>query len=106
GIKEQDTSAQVFGHTIPGSDQKVFLQYNFNAKLGVDGADVRVTKTGKNAYLISVPQFIFVGYDQPTFKVATSDGGVLSWVTPDIDRVEMVNEILNGDARQEYLDSN
>ena len=45
-------------------------------------------------------------YDDPTFKVAVEDGGVLSWATPDIDKVEMVNEILNDDARAEYLASN
>jgi hypothetical protein len=106
GIKEEDKSAQIFGTSIPGTGEKVFLQYNFSAKLGIDGADVTVTKTGKNAYRISVPEFIFIGYDEPTFKVATEDGGVLSWVTPDIDKVDMVNEILNDDARETYIASN
>lgn len=55
---------------------------------------------------ISVPEFMFIGYDQPTFKVATEDGGVLSWVTPEIDKVEMVNKILDDDARQTYVSSN
>jgi hypothetical protein len=106
GIKEEDQSAEIFGKSIPGTGEKVFLQYNFDAKLGIDGAKVKVTKTGKDAYLISVPKFIFIGYDKPTFKVATEDGGVLSWATPDIDKVEMVNEILNDDARQTYIASN
>lgn len=106
GIKEEDQSAEIFGKSIPGTGEKVFLQYNFDAKLGIDGAEVKVTKTGKNAYLISVPEFIFIGYDEPTFKVAIEDGGVLSWATPDIDKVEMVNEILNDDARQTYIASN
>ena len=106
GIKEEDQSTEIFGRSIPGTGEKVFLQYNFNAKLGIDGAEVTVTKTGKDAYLISVPEFIFIGYDEPTFKVAVEDGGVLSWATPDIDKVEMVNEILNDDARQKYIDTN
>jgi hypothetical protein len=106
GIKEKDQSAEIFGRSIPGTGERVFLQYNFEAKLGVDGAEVKVTKTGKSAYLISVPEFRFIGYDEPTFKVAVEDGGVLSWATPDIDQVEMVNEILNDDARQTYLASN
>ena len=106
GIKEKDQSAEIFGKSIPGTGRKVFLQYNFDAKLGVNGAQVKVTKTGENAYLISVPEFIFIGYDEPTFKVAVEDGDVLSWATADIDKVAMVNEILNDDARKTYLTSN
>lgn len=106
GIKDETRSSKVFGKTIPGSSHKVFLQYNFHAKLGIDGADVKVTKRGQNMYLISVPKFIFIGYDEPTFRVAAEDGGVLSWATPDIDKVEMVNQILNNEARQTYLASN
>jgi hypothetical protein len=106
GIKDEEQSRKIFGKSIPGTGEKVFMQYNFNAKLGIDGARVKVTKTGKNAYLISIPKFIFIGYDKPTFKVAVEDGGALSWATPDIDKVEMVNEILNDDARQTYIASN
>ncbi len=106
GIKEENRCAEAFGNCIPGTGETVFLQYNFAAKLGIDGAEVKVTKTGKKAYLISVPKFIFIGYDEPIFKVATEDGGVLSWATPDIDKVDMVNEILNDDARQTYIASN
>jgi hypothetical protein len=106
GITEKEKSAEVFGHSVPGTGEEVFLQYGFNAKLGVDGADVDVTKTGKSAYRITVPDFIFIGYDEPTFKVATQDSGVLSWLTADIDQVQMVNEILNDGARQTYLTTN
>lgn len=106
GIKSEEQNAEVFGTSIPGTGEAVFLQYNFTAKLGVDGAEVDVTKTGESAYLVSVPEFIFIGYDEPTFKVAVEDGGVLSWATSDIDQVEMVSEILNDDARETYLESN
>jgi hypothetical protein len=106
GIKDEEQSRKIFGKSIPGTGEKTFLQYNFDAKLGIDGAEVKVTKTGENAYLISVPKFIFIGYDKPTFKVAVEDGGVLSWATPEIDKVEMINDILNDDARQTYIDSN
>jgi hypothetical protein len=106
GIKEKDQSGTIFGKKIPGAGEKVFLQYAFDAKLGIDGAEVKVTKTGDKAYLISVPKFIFIGYHDPTFKVAVEDGGPLSWATPDIDKVAMVNEILNDGARLKYLESN
>jgi hypothetical protein len=106
GIKDEDRNRTLFGKNLPGTGEKVFLQYNFKAKLGIDGADVKVTKTGANAYSISVPKFIFIGYDEPTFKLAVEDGGVLSWVTPDINKIEMVNKILNDGARQTYISSN
>jgi hypothetical protein len=91
---------------VPGSTEMVFLQYNFTAKLGIDGEKVQVKKAGDGEYVVSIPEFIFIGYDKPTFKVAVEDGGVLSWVTPDVDKVEMINKILNDDARDEYIDSN
>jgi hypothetical protein len=106
GITDENKCAEAFGECIPGSTETVFLQYNFDAKLGIDGAEVKVTKTGTNAYLISVPEFTFIGYEEPTFQVATEDGGVLDWITPDIDQVEMVNKILNDDAQAEYVASN
>ena len=106
GLTEENKSGEVFGQSIPGTGERVFLQYNFKAKLGIDGAEGEITKTSQSRYLISVPKFTFIGYDQPTFKVATEDGGILSWATPDIDKVEMVNEILNDDARQKYIASN
>lgn len=106
GIKAKDQRGTVFGREVPFSEKTVFLQYNFYAKLGIDGTRVKVTKTGENAYLISVPEFEFIGTDEPTFKVAVEDGGVLSWGTPDIDKVEMINEILNDEERQQYIDSN
>lgn len=106
GIKEETRSREVFGTSIPGTGETVFLQYNFTAKLGIDGAKVNVTKTSEDAYRISIPEFTFIGYEKPTFKVAVEDSSVLSWATPDIDKVDMVTEILNDDARQEYIASN
>lgn len=106
GLMEEAKCSEILGKCVPGSTETVFLQYNFNAKLGIDGAEVKVTKTGEDAYLISVPEFSFIGYDEPTFKVATKDGGVLDFITEDIDQVEMVNKILNDEAQLQYVASN
>lgn len=106
GIKDEKKCATIFGKCVPSSGDKVFLVYTFTAKLGLDGADVKVTKTGENNYLISVPTFEFIGYDEPTFKVAVRDGGVLSFLTPNIDELELVNEILSEEAQASYLTSN
>lgn len=106
GIREESASREVFGFEVPGSREAVFLQYSFDAKLGIDGAQVTVDRTGAHAFTIVIPEFKFIGYDEPTFKLAVENGGVLSWVTPDIDKVAVVNDILNNEARKKYLQSN
>jgi hypothetical protein len=104
GIKQTDRCAEAFGKCIPGTGESVFLQYNFTGKLGLDGSAIEVTKTGDSAYSISVPEFGFIGYDEPTFKTAVEEGGILGWVTPDVDKAEMITEILNDDAQEKYVD--
>ena len=106
GLKEKDASGKFLGKSIPGTGKKVFLQYEFDAKLGLDGAKAKVERSGEHTYRIAVPAFKFIGYDKPTFKVAVEDGGVLGWTTPDIDKVALVNEILNDGARDTYLADN
>lgn len=106
GIIEEKRAREIFGRGVPGSTESVFVQYNFKAKLGVDGSGVQVERTGDHSYRISVPEFTFIGYEEPTFKVAAQDSGVLSWITPDIDQVEMVNELLNDDAKTTYISDN
>src|SRR4051794_33742292 len=38
GIKDASRSTEIFGQTIPGTGEKLFVQYSFRAKLGLDGA--------------------------------------------------------------------
>lgn len=106
GIKQERTCSTVFGKCVPGSGDKVYLQYKFTAKLGVDGARVKVTSSGEHKYVVAIPEFISIGFSDPTFEVAVTDGGALAWITPDIDEVEIVNEILNDEAREQYIESN
>lgn len=103
GLREEKRSREVFGKDVPGTGEQVLMQYEFTAKLGVDGQHVEVVKSGENAIRISVPEFIFIGHDDPSFRTAAEGGGVLRWITPDIDQIEMVNEILNDDARDKYI---
>lgn len=104
GITDQEKCREAFGRCVPGSTEKYFIQYNFTAKLGVDGTGVAVEKTAENSYTVSLPAFTFIGYEQPTFKEAATDGGVLTWFTPDIDPLELVNTILSDEAQAEYVD--
>ena len=106
GILQKEQSTEILGRSIPGTGEKIFLIYKFTAKLGVDGGQVKVTKTGTDAYSVRVPEFMFIGTQEPTFEVPVEDGGILRFVTPDIDELELVNDILSNDGKQEYIDSN
>ncbi|MDN5547691.1 MAG: efflux RND transporter permease subunit [Rhodococcus sp. (in: high G+C Gram-positive bacteria)] len=106
GIKERTQKSTFFGVEVPGSDRAIFIQYTFNAKLGMDGADVLIEKTGEDEFTITIPEFVFIGHDDINLKTATEANGVLSWVTPEIDTVDMANEILGNDERAGYVVSN
>lgn len=106
GITSEERCSTAFGKCVPGTSEEVYLQYTFTGKLGVDGAAVEVTESGVDNYIISVPEFDFIGYSEPTFEVVVTDGGVLSAVTEDIDQAEMITKILNADAQQKHLDDN
>lgn len=104
GIVSEERCSEAFGKCVPGTSEEVYLQYHFTGKLGVDGAAVEITESGPDAYTVSVPEFEFIGYEEPTFEVVVTDGGVLSAVTDDIDQAAMVTKILSEDAQQKHLD--
>ncbi len=106
GITESRSNSEVLGIKVPGSDRVTFIQYSFNGKLGIDGAGVTVTPTGEHMYRVTIPKFIFIGYDNLDFKVAAENNGVLSWVTEDIDTLDIVNDVLDENAQQQYLRAN
>lgn len=106
GIQEERQSAMRFlGVEVPKSGRASFMQYAFSAMLGIDGKDVRIAQTGEDEYLVSIPDFIFIGHDDESFELITEDNGALSWMTPKIDTVEMINDILTDDAKDQYIDS-
>lgn len=106
GITDEKRNSTVFGRRVPGTGETVFLQYEFSAKLGLDGAAVDIKREGADGYQVSVPDFTFIGFDQPKFEVVVTDGGVLSFVTPDIDTTKVITKILNSDSRNEYVTKN
>jgi len=106
GISERTAGSKFFGIDIPGSNRASFLQYNFNAKLGLEGKDVKIERAGANLYHLSVPAFTFIGHDGVSFKMAAENNGVLSWTTPPIDPVETINQILNDEAKSQYVTAN
>lgn len=107
GISEEKVPAARFlGVDVPGSDRASFIEYTFNGKLGIDGKDVRISQTKEGEYLVSIPEFVFIGHDDVDFKFVTENNGALSWVTPEIDPVEMINDILDDEAQDQYIVSN
>ena len=106
GISTKKDISVLFGADVPWSDRTTFLQYSFRAKLGIEGKGIDVRKIGKNTFLVSIPKFIFIGHDNEDFKLIAENNGILSFVTPEIDRVDMINKILNSDAKKEYISAN
>lgn len=106
GISEKSGKSTFLGIDVPGSKRASFLQYSFNAKLGVEGRDVRIVQIGDKEFLISVPEFIFIGHENEDFRLVAENKGVLSFITPDNDPVEMINNILSEDAQAEYIQAN
>jgi len=107
GISEKNQRGSFpFGMDVPGSERASFVRYDFNAKLGIEGKDVTIVQTGKTDFLVSIPKFIFIGHDNENFRLVAEVNGVLSWVAPKIDTLEMINKILNKDAQKKYIDSN
>lgn len=108
GLDERnEAKAKLFGLVdVPGSERTKFIEYSFKAKLGLDGKDVGITQIRDNEFLVSIPNFIFIGHDSENFRLVAERNGVLSWATPEIDSVDMINKILSDEARTEYIELN
>lgn len=103
GIRESRTSQQLFGVDIPGSGRLSLMQYTFTAKLGLEGGAVKVRELKQGGYLVTVPEFVFIGHDKPKFEIPIEKNGVLSWVTPEIEDVQVINEILDDEGQTRYI---
>lgn len=106
GIDEEAVTSTVFGVEVPGSGRTTFLQYEFDAKLGIEGGDVEIEEKGEGQFLVTIPDFVFIGHDNETFRLVAEDNGLLSFATPENDSAEMITRILNDDTKEQYVDSN
>lgn len=106
GISQRSEHSTVFGVYVPGSDRALYIQYNFTAKLRIDGEEVKIEQLEDGTYRIELPEFIFIGHDDIRFQMVTEQNGVLSFATPEIDVLDMTNEILSNEAQQKYLVDN
>lgn len=104
-VEERGDRFNVFGlFELPGSERTLLARYDVDAKFGIEGKAVGITKTGENAYLISVPAFRFLGYENPDLSVANEENGILSWTTPEIDESEVFERLLSDEAVATHID--
>lgn len=88
---------------IPWTDRTTAIPYSFQAKLGIDGEDVTIESTGEDSFAITIPEFTFIGHDAVQFAAAQEDGGAFRWVTPKADELDLANEILSDENKEEYV---
>lgn len=106
GIDEKRQNGNFYGMFVPGTERAKFLRYSFEAKLGIDGGDVKIEQTGEDSFLVTIPEFIFIGYDNFQYDVAVDNNGLLSWTTPEIEESEMVDNIMSDELKSSYLANN
>ncbi|HHW83109.1 MAG TPA: hypothetical protein GX743_04735 [Actinomycetales bacterium] len=106
GLEQENVASTLFGNRVPGTGRAVFLQYTYRAKLGIDGADVQIEELGPNAYVITIPEFLFIGYDDVSFSTVLEENGLISWVTPEIDTADFITRILDQEAMAAHVESN
>ena len=103
GIKRRETAGHAFWGQIPGATRVSLLQYEFQAKLGLDGSRVKVVPDGNGGFTVTIPDFIFIGYDKPHFEAAIDQNGALSWFAPEIEETDLINAVLGEDSQNDYL---
>lgn len=106
GVSSKQENNTFLGFKVPGSERATFIQYSFNAKVGIEGRDVKVEPLGDSAVVVTMPEFIFIGHNNIDLQLVTENQGALSFATPKIDSVQMVNEILNDDSQEQYIIDN
>lgn len=95
GLKVEIPGLDILNFTIPGTVRSVLIRYDFDAKLGIEGKDVRIEPSGENAYRVVIPEFTLIGYDDPTFSLAKEENGIFSWTTPEIDKFDLIETALS-----------
>lgn len=106
GIARENEPGKILGVPLPAGDRTTMIQYEFTAKVGIDGAAVHIDEatSGENSFVISIPEFIFIGYDDPHFEDPIEGNGPLSFLTDEIEETEMINSILSDEKQQSYID--
>ncbi|TFB71886.1 hypothetical protein E3O06_11535 [Cryobacterium glaciale] len=106
GIDTKKANGKILGAVIPESEKTTILQYAFDAKLGIDGSQVKIESTGPESFRVSIPEFIGIGFDDVVFEDALESNKALGWLAPAAVQTEMISSILSDENKQKYIDQN
>lgn len=106
GVARHESNGEILGVAIPASDKTTLIQYKFDAKLGIDGSQVKIEPTGPGSFRVTIPEFISIGFADPVFEDALESNNMLSWLTPPAVQTRMINNILSDDNKQEFISHN
>lgn len=105
GLERSDADGNLFGLALEAGNRTKYIEFGFNAKLGVDGSKVDIVADGGHAYTVTVPEFIFIGHSDVHFEDPIEENGILSWLTPQISETEMINKILSVERKDKWVAS-
>lgn len=103
GLERGTKDGQILGVPLDAADRTKYLIYKFDANVGLDGAQVKVDRTGDHAYLVKLPPFDFLSHSNIRFDDAIDDDGVLAFLTEEISQSEMTNRVLSDAKKDEYV---
>ena len=106
GVARQESNGEILGMVVPASEKTTLLQYKFDAKLGIDGSQVKIEPTGPKSFRLTIPQFIGIGFDKPTFEDPLESNNALGWLATPAVETRMVNNILSDENKQKYISQN
>lgn len=106
GLARHESTGEILGVAIPASEKTTLIQYKFDAKLGIDGSQVKIEPTGPGSFRITIPEFIGIGFDDPVFEDALESNNALSWLAPPAVQTRMINNILSDENKQKYIGEN
>lgn len=106
GIARQESNGEIFGVPVPASERVTLIQYRFDAKLGIDGSRVEIRSAGPESFLVTIPEFIGIGFDDPVFEDPIESNNALSWLAPPAVETRIVNNILSDENKQRYIAEN
>lgn len=106
GVARHESTGEILGVAVPASEKTTLIQYKFNAKLGLDGSQAKIEKTGPASFRVAIPTFIGIGFDDPVFEDPMESSEALSWLTPSAVQTRMINNILSDENKQKYIAQN
>ncbi|HEY8700054.1 MAG TPA: hypothetical protein VIM08_03655 [Arthrobacter sp.] len=106
GVARHESNGEILGVAVPESKKTTLIQYKFDAKLGIDGSQVKIEHTGPESFRVTIPEFIGIGFDDPVFEDPLESSDALSWLAPPAVQTRMINNILSDENKQKYITQN